>query len=48
MTEFTVNEVTVFIVLTFWTKHFARYVFLEIYKILAVWIWTAKFDFNKK
>ena len=36
MTEFTVKEVKVFIVLTFWTKRFAKYVFLEIYKIFNI------------
>ena len=36
MTEFTVKEVTLFRVATLWTKHFAKYNFLGIYKIFNI------------
>ena len=53
MTEFTVKEVTVFRIATFWMKHSAKRIILEIYEIcnyikLTVQIWTAKCDFTKE
>ena len=51
MTKFTVKEVTVFRVTTFWAKHSTKYNFFRIYEILnitIVQIWTAKCDFDKE
>ena len=48
--KFTVKEVGVFKAATFWTKCFAKYIFLEIFElfnIVTVQIWTTKCDFNK-